>query len=366
MRKKKILIIILLFITVVALFIDMNNQVFVKESKVNIILDDQIEISSELIYDLSTQKASSAISNINPKFTNVEKADTFLCAQESATLISNEGSSNIVAVDRENTFEYYRETNGVCDLIGKVENVNFVSNTIEAFANNSIYTSFDSINDFEMSGLVRITPTEIIPFDTVNKRFTNPRAFSRGVLLIENNTNIRAFDDKNEIMFSQVNENTNREIIAINAVDNSLFVIVKVNKKIFIEGYSLKKENQIKSANPSISIEISDKIDFDTSNIYVKNNERFASFSSYNSVIIVAKDFSSLFLLNNADTVLGIDLNSAIIKNDELFYILDLENKTKEEIGKIKATSLKVNRKDMFFSILDKNKKEHYIKFTIK
>lgn len=366
MRKKMILIIILLFITIVALFIEMKNEVFVKESKVNIIVDDQIQTSQDLLYNLNVNNYNDNIPGVNNKFIKVEKTDTHLCGLENATLISNEGKSNIIAVDRDNNFEYYKETNGVCDLIGKVENVNFVTNSIDAFANNSIYTSFDSINDFEMSGLIRVTNDEIIPFDTIEKRFSNPRSFSNGVLLIENNRNIRAFDDKNKVIFSQVNENTNRQILAINAIDNSLFVIVQKNNEIFIEGYNLKKTSQLKNKKPSISINITDKIDFMNSDIYVKRNENFASFSSGNSVIIVAKDFSSLFLLNNADTVVGIDLSSAVIKDEELFYILDLNNKLREDIGKIKALSFKANRKDIFFSVLDSKNNEQYIKFTIK
>ncbi|MDL2211481.1 hypothetical protein LJB88_01225, partial [Erysipelotrichaceae bacterium OttesenSCG-928-M19] len=310
------------------------------------------------------------LSGIEAKYKFVEKKDIQFCDKEENTaLISKEKKFNIVSYQEGNNYYYYKARKNECELIGEIENVNFTENIESTYANDSIYTSFESLSDFEISGMVRVSKDEIHPFDSLSVRYSNPVAFSEGVIMLENHRNVIAFDKNNKKIFTQNNETNGRNVLALNLVDRSLFMIVEINGKYLLEAYDINNQTRIKKINPNLEYDVTNyfkNFDYEINEITTQHSNYYGSFTFNGKTLVISDDFSKLFVFNNADTALGLDESYIYLKKDELYYVVDLSAKTREHIGNIKALGFKNIGDSLYFTVLDNDGTEVYIQFTIK
>ncbi|MDF9867581.1 hypothetical protein OKW22_001156 [Bacilli bacterium PM5-3] len=370
MRKKLLFLGLLIIIAILILTNERKKIVFVKnESEIKLYTDKDIERVDNLIVDLYEDKTKAPISGIEPKYATVKKENTLYCNKDNTYVVSQEKGYNVISQEEGNNYSYYKEKYGSCELIGKIENVNFTEKVSATYANNSIYTNFESLSDIEVSGMVRVTKDEIIPFDSLYTRYTNPIAFSNGVIMIKNNRSIVAFDKEDKEIFKQNNDSKDRRVIAINKIGKSFFMVVKVNKKYVLEGYDINNIENIEKSKPNLSYDVTDffkKLSFETSELTTKQGQYFGGFTLDESTLIVSADFSKVFYLDNADTTLDINNGIAYLKKEELYYVVNLHNRKREHIGNIKALNFKLSGSDIFFTVLDNAGKEQYIKFSIR
>lgn len=370
MRKKLILIIILLIFIIIFVSMENNKVVFVKNIKeIKTYSDGDIKKSSEVIDNLSNNKQDNQLGILN-KYLIVGKEETQYCQKKDDTyLISNEKGFDVISYQNNSDFEYYKSTNSGCELFAKVKDVNFTTSTSETYANDSIYTNFDSLNNFELSGLVRITKDKEIPYDTIYKRYSNAIAFDKGVLLIENNQDLVAFDKDDKELFRQRNTNNTRNIYAINRVSRSLILIVEKDGQIYLEGYEMANVDSIKKAKPKIIYNITkyyQNTKLSSTDFTTKKSNYYATFTSNDFTLIVEHNFAKIYALNNADTVLEMSGSTLTMKDDEMYYVVDLSKNIKEDLGRIQALAFRGIGKELYFTVLDKDSKEVTIRFTIR
>ena len=370
MRKKLVFLVILMIVAIFFVLNESKKQIFVDNAKdVSLYTDKDITRVETIIADASSEQTEVKIKGVISKFAVVEKKDTQYCEKEDTTLISRQNGYNVISNESGHNFYYFKEVNGNCEPIGQIENVNFTEKIVSTYANNSIYTNFESLNDLEVSGMVRVKKDEIIPFDSPYIRHSNPTAFANGVLMIENNSNVIAFDKDDKELFRQNNEMKSRNVLAINTVDKSLFMVVEYKKKYYLEAYELANETSIKTTKPKVAYNITDffkNIKDQSAEITTKKSKSYASFTLDGSTIIVSDDFSKLFLLSNADTALDLVGSIAVLKKDELYYVVDLSKKEREHLGNLKALNFKMNGSNIFFTIIASNNKELHIRFDLR
>ena len=373
MRKKLFFLVFLILIAVIFLNRERAKIIFVKDvNDIQVYTDKDIKPVDTIISNLYDEKnTNNKLAGIVKKYSMVSKNETQFCDKTSNTsLVSNENKYNVISYQQGHTYYYYRETLSGCELIGKIENVNFTGNVMETYANNSVYASFESMDNYEINGMVRISNNEIHPFDNLSIRFSNPVAFSKGVLMIENQQSVVAFDDKNEELFRQNNADTGRRVLAINLVNNSFFMIVQKGNKYSLEAYNINNIADIKNKKPNLTYDISKYFKNynlnNSSEIIIKHSRYYGSFTTSNLTLIVSANFSKFFVLTNADTALAIDNNMIYLKNDELYYVVDLNKRQRENFGNIKALSFKSYSSNLFFTVFDNTGQETHIKFEVK
>ncbi|WP_423364544.1 hypothetical protein [Mycoplasma sp. P36-A1] len=364
--RKKLILLILLMLTIILTLLNMNKGgKFIKDAaSIQLITTKGFTKSDTLIKD-SFAKDSAQISSVLKKYEYVEASAIKACDKNgTATIVSQETGFNVVAIENSNSFEYYKEKSNGCELIGKISDVKFTENIVEAYANDSIYTSFESNNNFEISGMVKVKDDEVTSIDTLDNRYTNPTAFSNGVLMIQNNKNVVAFDKDDKVIFQQNNSKSSRQILALNVIDNSLFLIIKDDNKVSIEGYNIEDKDSFISAKPAITYEITKYIGNVGSEITTKKSNSYASFTTNNNTIVVSKDLAKVIVLEKYNTTLGFNGSDIIVKKDENYYVFNLDNNTFEDFGKIKALNFKFSGNSIVFEVLNKDGKSEYIKFN--
>ena len=368
MRKKLILLMLLIILALLFILNERKNIVFVGAENVNVYTDEDITEVDNILLNLFND-GDLEIAGIEKKYQVVSREETQYCDKENTMLISRERNYKVISNEEGNDYSFYKENNGRCELIGKIENVNFTEKIVSTYANGSIYTNFESLNDFEISGMVRVKKDEVVPFGSFQTRYTNPTAFPDGVLMIENNKNVVAFDNNDKATTKQNNDSNNRNVLAINLVDRSLFMLVKNGNQYTLEGYDVNDEESIKKIDPKLTYDVSEflkSLDITSAEITTRSSSTYGSFTTAGSTIIISADFSDLFLLNNADTTLDITDDIAFLRNSEIFYVLDLQKRESEPLGSIRALSFKVDGSSVFFTALDDKSNEVYIKFRIR
>lgn len=365
--KRRLLFALVIIVIIFLLYsFEQKKIVFVKDIKeTKVFVDKDIKKVSNIIHDpVEKIKKDDVISTLVPKYEKVKGKDADLCTKDGdSSIVSSKKNFNVVVVELGNSYEYFKENNGKCSSLGKIENVNFTDNIVETYANDSIYTNFDSLSNFELSGLIRVKKDGAVPYDTVSKRYSNPTAIEKGVLLIENNRSVIAFDKEDKQMYSQNNDSSNRNVLSINLVNNSLFMIVRINKHIMLEGYEISDEKSISKAKPKLSYDVTKLFNNFDSEIVTKSGPNFGSFTSGGSTLVVKSDFSNVFSLKSADTSLAIVEDMLYLKDEEEYYVIDLANKEFEKIGSAQALNFKAEDKEIYFTILNSKGKEVYIRY---
>lgn len=365
--RKKLILLLLLMLTIILTLVNMNKGgKFIKDpSQIQIVTTKSFKESKDIIAN-NFKKDTKAISGVSSKFQYVDAKEIKSCNKEgSATVISIENGYNIVAIENNNNYEYYKERGSAnCELIGKIQDVNFTENVVEAYANDAIYTSFESNSDFEISGMVKVKDDKVTPIDTLDKHYTNPIAFSGGVLMIQNNKNVMAFDSEDKVIWQQNNANNSRQVLAINVVKDSLFLIVKNNNQYNIEGYNIEDQESITKAKPQITYNVSKYIGRVESEITTKRSDSYVSFTTNSNSLLVANDLSKIVVLEKYNTALGFNGYDFITKKDEGYYVFKIDNNTYESFGNIKALNFKFLGNTVIFEVLNNHGKSEYISFS--
>lgn len=372
MRTKIILVLILMILAVSIISISKSRIVFVKNTAdINVYTDKDFKASDNILISIQDSKIKNKIKDINEKYLVMpNNKDSQFCNKENTILISENNGIGIVMSETTEKIEVFKSSKNKCDLIADVDNSGDLLNIDNiVYANDSIYAMFDSKGSLELNGMIRLQGDKTTNMDSVYNRYKNAVSFDEGVLMIENNKNIVAFDDENKKIFEQNNEKNNRNIIALNVIDNNLFVIEKNNEEIKLEGYDLNKEENIVKSKPDIVYPLTDyvkNINFNSNRFNITNNNQYASFTFGNNTIVTNKKMSKLYLLNNIDKVVGFISDVAIVRNMDMYSALNFNNFEQEEIGKVRALSLKLIGNTLYFALLNSENNEVYLKYAIK
>lgn len=370
MRTKIILVLILMILAVTIITVSKSRVAFVNNNdEVNVYTNKDFKKSDNLLKNIQDVKIKDKIKDINGKYLIMpNNKDSQFCKMENTVLVSVENNFNVVMVENKDNIDFYTSKGNNCDLVAKM-NINGdtkIDNVV--YANDSIYANLDSNNNLDLNGMMNLKGDKALSLDTVYKRYKNAVSFDEGVLMIENNKNIVALDEKNEPIFTQNNEKTKREILAINVVDNNLFVIEKNDGNVNLEGYNLNNIESIENADAKIVYPISSlvkNLDFKNQRFSIMNSIEYASFTFGNETLIVNKKMSKLFVLDDIDSVVSFVGDVAIVRNMDNYIALNLKNNESEDIGKLRALSLKIIGSTLYFAILDSESKEVYLKYVV-
>lgn len=380
-RRKLMLLITLLIIILILILVSSNTQkvVVIEEKGSNTaVYSDQNIIKIDYLLDKPDKK-----DYVNNNF----KADKFGIANDQYTLLNpnkgwfcnntKEGSiiyddgDKIVIVTTDiglKKYDYYLTTykSNSCDLVASISDVDFTKNIIETYANNSIYSSFSSLVDPDVSGMLRIQQQAVYTMDKADKKYINPIPITDGVLFIENDRDLVAFNATNMETFRQNNEKTGKQIFAINKLNNNVFTIVKKDKKIYVEIYDLLDVNKIVKGEFTLQKDITDLFPTDVSEFNINIGTDYASISANNVSLIFNEDFSVVYELKNADDILDITNSLVLVKEDEELYIYSLELNVKQNLGPIHLFSSRIYEKGIYINLLDSNGNQYLIKYNVK
>ncbi|MEG0283835.1 MAG: hypothetical protein RR543_04495 [Erysipelotrichales bacterium] len=367
--RNRLIILALLFL-LVFFFMSLNseNEVFVKDkSEIENIQQKQIKKSDNIIFEPEKDGKRIELKALNSKYEVAKKSEINICSKKGySSIVQADKDFNIVQVENGNTYSYYKEKNQNCSLIGKIKNARFTDNIVQTYANDSIYSSYESIDDFKLSGLVRIIQNNVKPVDASNIRYTNPTAYKDGVILIENHRDIQAYNTHDKIIFEQNNGPKNRSVSAINKVGDAFYVLVKEKKKMYLEAYNIKDTQSIVDIKPKLKVEVKDFVGSFQGEVSTTASNEYGSFSANGHSLIVSSTFAKLFYLDKADTVIGIDENIAYMKYSDKYFAVDLDTKEYESIGAVKIASFQIKEKNAFLRVNDDKGLEQYVKFKVR
>ena len=365
--RKKLILVILLFFTIILTLVNNSrrNVIVTNPERISIISDADFEENEDLILN-RFQEGSQELEDIVLKYEFVDGSQLRACdIDATATLITRVNNYNVIVLEENGRYEYFRQfNNNTCELIGSIEDVNFTENIDEAYANNSIYTSFVSNSDFAISGMVRINNEEVTPFDTLDRHFINPVAFNDGVLMILNKRDIVAFDNNNELLFTQDNSANNRNVVSMSVVRNNIIAIVDIDDRYYIEAYNLDDIESIENAQSLVSLDITDYMGRVGSEVSTIIGDNYTSFTTMDNTIVVSRDLSKVIVLNNFNTALGFSGDTFIARRNEGYYWFDLNSQTSAALGNVKVLNFRIVDRSIIFEILAIDGTRDYIKFT--
>ena len=369
MRNKLLVLILLLLVIVLLLQNNLGKKVFIKNSAdIKLISAKDFKKEDNLIEGVSSFRTGD-VSAVVKKYSFVEAANAYYCGKANSSKVFSDGGNDIILVQDNSDVYYYKEKNNQCTEIFKRSDFELVFDTNTVYANNSVYTDIESNVDFEETGMSRITKDDIHTFDNLNDKYTNPLVNGNEVIMLQNEQSVVVFNEDNNVVFKQNNDNNARRVIALNALGDSLFMIVKTNNTYVIEGYNLKDKSSIEQMKPLLKYDISSyykNYNLATGTINIDKDKNFVSFSNGVNTIFISEDFSKVIAYAQSENLLAFVNNRAIMFNDGNYFVLDLNNYKREDIGKLRAFSLKTEGNNVFFGVIDNKQKESYLKFTIK
>lgn len=380
-RRKLMLLITLLVVILILVLINSSGQkvVVIKPELSNTTVYRDKDIIN-INYLLDEPDKSSYVNNnfkadkfgiTNDKFALLDPKSNWFCGGTKEATIISEDNDNIVIVTADigvKKYDYYltKYNSNDCSLIATISDVDFTKNIIETYANKSIYSSYTSVIDPDTSGMLRIQQDVVYVMDKADKKYINPIPITDGVLFIENNRDLVAFNANNIETFRQNNEKTGKEIYAINKLNNNVFAIVKKNKKIYVEIYDLLDVNKIVNGEFALEKDITDLFPTNVNEFNINIGTDYASISANNVSLIFNDDFSIIYELKNADDILDITNDLVLLKEDDNLYVYDLKYNTKQNLGSIQLFSTRVYERSIYINLLDANGNQYLVKYNVK
>ena len=365
--RKKLILLLLLMLTIALTLVNMNNnrRIVDDPERIQLFNMDNFEQVDNILKN-NFREDTIVLADVTQKYEEVDGSQLRACDIDAiATLITRVNNYNVIVLEDEGKYEYFRQfNNNSCELIGSISDVNFTQNIDEAYANNSIYTSFVSNSDFSISGMVRIKDDTVIPFDTLDARYINPVAFNDGVLMILNKRDIVAFNNEDEIIFRQDNAGTNRQVISFSVVNNHLIAIVDIDDQYFLEAYALDNIENLEEGIPLVSFDITGNLGQVGSEISTIIGDNYTSFTTIDNTIIVSSDLSKVIVLNNFNTALGFSGNYFIGRQNEGYYIFDLDRLRVEVMGNVRVLNFRIIDRSIIYQVLNTDGQILYIKFS--
>lgn len=373
MRKRLLLLVLLVLLTILILQMSSTDKVFISDIKnIKVLSDKDIKDSKDILVS-NTMKSSDKINNINDKYKNITKDALDYCQSDKYTLVEKSNGFNLLLeydINNTNTIiKYYRERNDSCELLVETKDAKFTDNVVDVYFDNSVVTSIESNQDFEIMGMTRVSKDGLFSYDNLANKYTNPVVSNKGLIMIENMRNLVVFDNNNKIVIKQDNDNNTRRVLAANVNNRSLILLVKNSKQYFLEAYDLDNKDNIQKIKPLLKYEITKNMqDYDVvrDKIRITKNNSFLSFSYSSKSFIVANNFSKLYILEKAGFIMDYVSNNVIINQDELFYIVNLNSDTKENIGKIKIFNYKIVGNNINIGLFNDKDSQEFISYTLR
>ncbi|MDR1782509.1 MAG: hypothetical protein LBR40_05905 [Bacilli bacterium] len=369
MRNKLLVILLLLLLSILLIQNDLGNKVFVKNiTKIVTVNDKGFKKSDLLILGVNSFKTGD-VSGIVKKYSFSDAKNANYCGLTNSSKVYRSGNDDIILVQDGSNISYYKERDSKCNEIFKRNDFELIFDTNTVYANNSIYTSIESNTDFTHTGMSRVSKDDLVTYDNLNDQYTNPIVDGDNVIMIQNLQSVVSFNKNNKMKVLQNNDENVRRVIAINNLGKGLFMIVKTNNTYVIEGYNINDKNSITKIKPIIKYDVSayfKNYSLENSEINIYKNDSFVVFNNGSSTIFIKPDFSKIITYANSESLVSLIDDKAILVNNGIYFVLDLTNNLREDIGNLRAFSVMSSNNDVYFGIIDNKQKEVYLKFTLK
>lgn len=372
MRRKLIILLVILVLCLGILALDNSRKVFTTniENTKTYNLTDFKESDGIVMNSMQDHKdATVNLKSLSQKYFKDETNDSLFCGgTKQGYIIDNYDNENIISVSGKDpyTFEYYKEGALGCELVATIHDVEFTGNVVETYVNGSVYSSFNSLTDYNIIGLTRIKGKKVHPYSTASARYTSPVAYKDTVFMIENNDQLVAFDTNDKELFRQKTTKDDRAYYSLEVSKGSLFVLVKENNVLYLEGYDASQQDKIINGEYNLRKNVSKLLtDLDTE-LQVRKNDKYVSFTTSNDTLIVSSDFSTMYYLKGVNPLIYFSGDRIFYKKGDTYYAANLAKQEYERIGNVLPIDIVAKDDSLRFKVLDQNDKEYRLYYKLK
>lgn len=373
MRRKLITLLVILILCLGILALDNSRKVFVSNEKSIKMhqLKDFKESDGIVLNSMQDNKTATNtnLQALSPKFFKDETNDSLFCGgTKQGYLIDNYDNEKIVSTTGKDpyTFEYYKEGPLGCDLVATIHDVEFTSNVVETYVKGSVYSSFSSLTDYNIIGLTRIKGKSVHPYSTASARYTSPVGYKDGVFMIENNDQLVAFDNNDKELFRQKIGKNDRTYYSLEVSKNSLFVLVKENNVLYLEGYDASQKDKIINTEYTMRQDVSKLLNNLDTELQVRKNDKYVSFTTSTDTLILTNDFANMYYLPGVNPLIYISGDRIFYKKGDIYYAGNLAKEEYEKIGNVLPIDIVAKDDTLRFKVLDENGEEYRLYYKFK
>lgn len=372
MRRKLIVLLVILVLCLGILALDNSRKVFtttVEKTQTHEL--SEFKPSDDIIMDSmqNTKGPDPLLLGLSKKYFKDETNDSLFCGgTKQGYIIDNYNNETIISASGKDayTFDYFREGVTGCELVATIHNVEFTNNIVETYVNGSIYSSFNSLTDYNIIGLTRIKGKKVVPYSTASARYTSPVGYKDNVFMIENNDQLVAFNGKDKELFRQKIGKNDRVYYSLEVSRNSLFVLVKENNVLYLEGYDASQEDKIINIEYTLRKDVSNLLTGLDTELQVHKNDKYVAFTTSEDTLIVTTDFSNMYHLKDVNPLIYINGDRIFYKKGDIYYAADLAKKEYESIGNVLPIDIVAKNNTLRFNVLDNNEQEYKFYYKLK